>query len=74
MPSAKSPKGIVTLKLYVAEEAKEKNEMAKVPVLIQKLISGVCYARLIEPTMVFLSFLIKACLKGEGRPKYPQLD
>jgi len=41
VPSAKSPKGIVTLKLYVAEGAKENNEMAKVPVLIQKLISGV---------------------------------
>lgn len=41
VPSARSPKGIVTLKLYVPEGAKEKNEMAKVPALIQKLISGV---------------------------------
>lgn len=42
MPSAKSPKGIVILKSYIAEGAKQRMKWRNAsPVLIQKLSSGV---------------------------------
>lgn len=42
MPSAKSPKGIVILKSYIAEGAKQWMKWQNAsPVLIQKLSSGV---------------------------------
>ena len=49
-------KGNRHLEIIHCRRSQRKNEMAKVPVLVQKLNSGDVLGQLIEPGMVFLSF------------------